>query len=124
MIIIVVIVIGTGRLTPKCDVYSFGVVLLELLTGKRAMDDDSPGHLNDSLVDWAKPFLGESRKVFRIMDTRLGGQYSKKGAQSAAAIALQCLDLDHKHRPPMSEVLAMLERLIYAAKRPHLTPSH
>ncbi|KAK4762836.1 hypothetical protein SAY86_008604 [Trapa natans] len=114
--------VATGRLTPKSDVYSFGVVLLELLTGKRALDDDRPGYLDEGLVDWAKPFLSESRKVFRIMDTRLGGQYSKKGAQSAAAIALQCLDWDQKYRPAMSEVLAMLEQLTHTAKRPSSVP--
>lgn len=29
----------TGRATAKGDVYSFGVVLLELLTGKKPMDE-------------------------------------------------------------------------------------
>lgn len=30
----------TGRATAKGDVYSFGVVLLELLTGKKPMDEE------------------------------------------------------------------------------------
>lgn len=34
----------TSRLTEKSDVYSFGVVLLELLTGKKAVDGDSNLH--------------------------------------------------------------------------------
>lgn len=62
-------------------------------------------------MDWAKPFLTDSRRVLRIMDTRLGGQYSKKGAQAAAALALQCLNTDPKFRPPMVDVLATLEAL-------------
>ncbi|XP_031388031.1 probable serine/threonine-protein kinase PBL3 isoform X2 [Punica granatum] len=115
--------VATGHLTPKSDVYSFGVLLLELLTGKRALDDERPGYLDETLVEWAKPFLRESRRMFRIMDTRLGGQYSKKGAQSAAAIAQQCLDLDPKCRPPMSEVLTMLEELVYSSKKPLSSPS-
>ena len=64
-----------------------------------------------ALVDWAKPFLSDNRRVLRIMDTKLGGQYSKKGAQAAAALALQCLNIDPKFRPPMVEVLAALEAL-------------
>ncbi|KAG4909306.1 hypothetical protein JHK87_055422 [Glycine soja] len=103
--------VATGHLTPRSDVYSYGVVLLELLTGRRAVEDDRPGFSEETLVDWAKPFLSDNRRVLRIMDTKLGGQYSKKGAQAAAALALQCLNIDPKFRPPMVEVLAALEAL-------------
>ncbi|KAK9999865.1 hypothetical protein SO802_019468 [Lithocarpus litseifolius] len=118
--------VATGHLTPKSDVYSFGVVLLELLSGKRAMDDDRPGSAEETLVDWAKPFLSESRRVLRIMDTRLGGQYSKKGVQAAAALALKCLHTDPKNRPPMVDVLASLERLQTSSHAPRTpqTSSH
>lgn len=41
----------TGQLTVKSDVYSFGVVLLELITGKRAIDNRrDPKEQN--LVTW------------------------------------------------------------------------
>ncbi|XP_065877740.1 probable serine/threonine-protein kinase PBL18 isoform X1 [Euphorbia lathyris] len=103
--------IATGHLTPKSDVYSFGVVLLELLSGRRAMDDERANFVEETLADWAKPFLSDPRRVLRIMDTRLGGQYSKKGAQAAAALALQCLHTDPKNRPAMIEVLTALEKL-------------
>ncbi|KAL6202698.1 hypothetical protein ACLB2K_026403 [Fragaria x ananassa] len=103
--------VATGHLTPKSDVYSFGVVLLELLSGRRAMDDERVGSVEETLVDWAKPFLSDSKRVLRIMDTRLGGQYPKKAAQAAAALALQCLHTDPKNRPLMIDILATLERL-------------
>ncbi|XP_049372931.1 probable serine/threonine-protein kinase PBL3 isoform X2 [Solanum verrucosum] len=103
--------VATGHLTPKNDVYSFGVVLLELLSGKRATGEENPGGAEETLVEWARPFLSDSRRVLRIMDTRLGGQYSKKGAQAAAALALRCLHVDPKLRPTMKEVLATLELL-------------
>ncbi|KAK2988044.1 hypothetical protein RJ640_011655, partial [Escallonia rubra] len=101
--------VATGHLTPKSDVYSYGVVLLELLSGKRASDERAGG-VDETLVDWAKPFLADSRKVLRIMDTRLGGQYSKKDAQALAVLALQCLHTDPKNRPAMIDVLATLEQ--------------
>ncbi|KAL9677300.1 hypothetical protein QQ045_005528 [Rhodiola kirilowii] len=103
--------VATGHLTPKSDVFSFGVVLLELLSGRRALDEDKLGSAGDSLVDWAKPFLNDNRRVLRIMDVRLGGQYSKKGAQAMAALAVQCLHIDPKNRPPMSDVLAALDNV-------------
>lgn len=86
------------------------------------MDDERAGGAEETLVDWAKPFLqGDSRRMLRIMDTRLGGQYSKKGAQAAAALALQCLHTDPKNRPLMIDVLAKMEQL-HASKDILKTP--
>ncbi|XP_037492161.1 probable serine/threonine-protein kinase PBL3 isoform X2 [Jatropha curcas] len=102
--------VATGRLTAKSDVYSFGVVLLELLSGRRAVDKTKVG-VEQNLVDWAKPYLGDKRKLFRIMDTKLGGQYPQKGAYMAASLALQCLSSEAKVRPRMSEVLVTLEQI-------------
>ncbi|GMP94083.1 hypothetical protein CsSME_00043675 [Camellia sinensis var. sinensis] len=102
--------VATGRLTAKSDVYSFGVVLLELLSGRRAVDKSKVG-VEQNLVDWAKPYLGDKRKLFRIMDTKLEGQYPQKGAYTAATLALQCLSTEAKVRPRMSEVLTDLEQL-------------
>lgn len=41
----------TGQLTVKSDVYSFGVVLLELITGRKAIDSTRP-HGEQNLVSW------------------------------------------------------------------------
>ncbi|TXG56466.1 hypothetical protein EZV62_017779 [Acer yangbiense] len=114
--------IATGRLTAKSDVYSFGVVLLELLSGRSAVDKTKAG-IEQSLVDWAKPYLSDKRKLFRIMDTKLGGQYPQKAAYTAATLALQCLNTEAKHRPRMSEVLTILEHLEAPKNAAKLSPS-
>ncbi|KAD5803518.1 hypothetical protein R6Q59_024283 [Mikania micrantha] len=101
--------VATGHLTPKNDVYSFGVVLLELLSGRRAIADERDGGVEETLVDWVKPFLSDNKRVLRIMDTRLGGQYSKKSAQAVAALASKCLHKDHRFRPTMVDVLGYLQ---------------
>lgn len=101
--------IATGRLSAKADVYSFGVVLLELLSGRRAVDKTKPS-FEQNLVKWAKPYLADKRKLFRIMDSKLEGQYPKKSANLVASLALQCLNNDAKVRPRMYEVLKGLEQ--------------
>lgn len=111
--------IATGRLTARADVYSFGVVLLELLSGRRAFDKNKVG-IEQNLVDWAKPYLGDKRKLFRIMDTKLEGQYPKKGAYTIANLALQCISHETKQRPRMREVLASLQSLQDVKDEPKL----
>ncbi|XP_020257330.1 probable serine/threonine-protein kinase PBL3 isoform X2 [Asparagus officinalis] len=103
--------VATGRLSAKADVYSFGVVLLELLSGRRALDKNKIG-IEQNLVDWARPFLGDKRKLYKIMDSRLGGQYPKKAAFTIATLALRCISNEARLRPKMSEVLATLEPLL------------
>ncbi|XP_073279314.1 serine/threonine-protein kinase PBL34-like [Primulina huaijiensis] len=100
----------TGHLTSKSDVYSFGVVLLEMLTGRRSMDKNRPNG-EHNLVEWARPHLGERRRFYRLIDPRLEGHFSIKGAQKAAHLAARCLSRDSKVRPLMSEVVEALKPL-------------
>ncbi|CAA6672754.1 unnamed protein product [Spirodela intermedia] len=88
----------TGHLTSKSDVYSFGVVLLEMLSGRRSMDKNRPNG-EHNLVEWARPYLGERRRFYRLVDPRLEGNFSLKGAQKAAQLAHLCLSRDPKARP-------------------------
>ncbi|KAK1365421.1 putative serine/threonine-protein kinase NAK [Heracleum sosnowskyi] len=102
--------LSTGHLTTKSDVYSFGVVLLEILSGKKAIDKNRPNG-EHNLVDWAKPCLNSKRRIFRVLDGRLEGQYSLGRALQAANIALECLNMDSKLRPSMDEVVTALEKI-------------
>ncbi|KAL2332135.1 hypothetical protein Fmac_019716 [Flemingia macrophylla] len=102
--------LATGHLTAKSDVYSFGVVLLEMLSGKRAIDKNRPSGQHN-LVEWAKPYLANKRRVFRALDTRLEGQYSTDDACKVATLALRCLSTESKFRPNMDEVVTSLEQL-------------
>ncbi|GKA14387.1 probable receptor-like protein kinase [Tanacetum coccineum] len=99
-----------GHLTAKSDVYSFGVVLLEMLTGRRSMDKNRPNG-EHNLVEWARPHLGERRRFYKLIDPRLEGHFSIKGAQKAAQLASRCLSRDSKIRPLMSEVVESLKPL-------------
>ncbi|CAF1696211.1 hypothetical protein Bca4012_000085 [Brassica carinata] len=102
--------LSTGHLSAKNDVYSFGVVLLELLSGRRAIDRNQPvGEHN--LVDWAKPYLVNKRRLLRVMDPRLQGQYSLTRASKIALLALDCISIDAKSRPDMKDIVKTLEEL-------------
>nr|BAK05598.1 predicted protein [Hordeum vulgare subsp. vulgare] len=102
--------VATGHLYVKSDVYGFGVVLLEMLTGLRALDTARPAQqLN--LVDWAKPYLADRRKLPRLVDPRLEGQYPSKAVLRAAQLTLSCLAGEPKNRPSMAEVVTALEEI-------------
>ncbi|KAK0603251.1 hypothetical protein LWI29_002928 [Acer saccharum] len=99
-----------GHLYAKSDVYSFGVVLLELLTGLRAEDLRST---KDNLVKikWFKPMLTQESQLKTIMDVRMEGQYSLEAAWHATQLTLNCLEVNHKFRPSMKEVLEVLVQI-------------
>jgi len=63
----------TGQLTVKSDVYSFGVVLLELITGRKAIDSTRPAS-EQNLVSWVS-FVQNVHESFVEYAKLLGNQY-------------------------------------------------
>ncbi|KAG4985355.1 hypothetical protein AAZX31_12G060300 [Glycine max] len=102
--------LATGNLSAKSDVFSFGVVLLEMLSGRRAVDKNRPSGQHN-LVEWAKPYLSNKRKLLRVLDNRLEGQYELDEACKVATLSLRCLAIESKLRPTMDEVATDLEQL-------------
>ncbi|XP_072970981.1 probable serine/threonine-protein kinase PBL17 [Typha angustifolia] len=100
----------TGHLTARSDVYGYGVVLLEMLTGRRAMDTSRPSR-ERNLVEWARPLLIHQRKLLKIIDMRMEGQYSTKVVTEVAALAYKCLSYSPRGRPTMSQVVETLQSL-------------
>lgn len=102
--------VRTGHLTAKSDVYGFGVVLLEMLIGRKAMDKSRPSR-EHNLVEWARPLLIHNKKLLKIVDPRIEGQYTVKTLQKMANLAYHCLSQNPKGRPAMSQVVETLESL-------------
>ncbi|PRQ28498.1 putative protein kinase RLK-Pelle-RLCK-VIIa-1 family [Rosa chinensis] len=100
----------TGKLTKMSDVYSFGVVFLELITGRRAVDETKPEE-EQILVSWAQPLLKDRSKFSLIADPLLRGNFPVKGLHQALAIAAMCLNEEADCRPVMSDVVLALEHL-------------
>ncbi|KAK8689279.1 hypothetical protein V6N13_088001 [Hibiscus sabdariffa] len=103
--------IQTGQLSTKSDVYSFGVVFLEMITGRRAVDNSRPPH-ERNLVTWAKPLMDHRRKFALLADPLLDGDIPVKSLHQALTVAATCLQEEPSLRPLMSYVVAALESLI------------
>ncbi|CAA2974588.1 kinase 2B, chloroplastic-like [Olea europaea subsp. europaea] len=86
-----------GHLTKMCDVYSFGVVLLELPSGRPIDVRDNGKTRMLSLLK--QIYLLDNRRLNKIMDTKLDGQYPQKVALTVATLALQCLSDGPKDGP-------------------------
>ncbi|KAK1265346.1 hypothetical protein QJS04_geneDACA011282 [Acorus gramineus] len=101
----------TGRVTSMYDVYRFGVVLLEMLCGRLVVDENRPSE-EGYLVSWAKPFLRNKDKIFRVLDPRLEwGKSSLIEAYKIGSLALRCTSVKVENRPSMAEVVEALKAL-------------
>ncbi|RCV27698.1 hypothetical protein SETIT_5G345700v2 [Setaria italica] len=107
----------TGKLTKMSDIYSFGVVLLELITGRRAIDISRPSE-EQVLVHWASPLLRDKKRFMKLADPLLGRRYPVKGLYQALAVASMCLQEDAASRPGISDVVAALSFLADPAYYP------
>ncbi|KAL5072089.1 hypothetical protein RYX36_022976 [Vicia faba] len=97
----------SGQITEKADVYSFGVVLVELVTGRKAVDLTRPKG-QQCLTEWARPLL-EEYAIDELIDPRLGRLYLEHEVYCMLHAASLCIRRDPHCRPRMSQVLRILE---------------
>lgn len=104
---------SSGKLTEKSDVYSFGVVLLELITGRKPVDQSQP--LGDeSLVEWARPLLAqalETENFEDVVDPRLGNNFVAGEMFRMIEAAAACVRHSGSKRPRMSQVVRALDSM-------------
>ncbi|KAJ0626411.1 putative protein kinase RLK-Pelle-RLCK-VIIa-1 family [Helianthus annuus] len=111
----------TGQLTFKSDIYSYGVMLLELITGRKAMDNTRP-KLEENIVDWARPLFKDRRKFWRMADPALEGEYPVRGLYQALAIAAMCVQEKPHMRPLIADVVTALNYLALQKYEPSTNP--
>lgn len=98
----------SGQVSWKADVYAFGVVLLELITGRKAIDLLRPPG-QQSLTEWARPRLLNDAMFADLVDARLGKSYIRSEMRAMMRAAYHCIAKDPRPRPRMSQVLHVLE---------------
>ncbi|XP_037467674.1 protein STRUBBELIG-RECEPTOR FAMILY 8-like [Triticum dicoccoides] len=104
----------SGIHTVKSDVYSFGVVMLELLTGRKPLDR-SRERSEQSLVGWATPQLHDIDALAKMVDPAMDGMYPAKSLSRFADIIALSVQPEPEFRPPISEVVQQLVRLMQRA---------
>ncbi|KAL6899572.1 hypothetical protein ACP4OV_006230 [Aristida adscensionis] len=106
----------TCKLTDKSDVYSFGVVLLELLTGRKAMnleELEEEKYLSSQFL-----LLMAEDRLEEILDEQVRGEQGLELLERVAELARQCLEMTGDKRPSMRQVAEELDRLSRVAQHP------
>ncbi|KAH9616438.1 hypothetical protein KSS87_022578 [Heliosperma pusillum] len=92
-----------GIVDEKTDVFAFGVLLLELVTGRRALDCS-----RQSLVMWAKPLLRKNN-VRELIDPSLCNIFNSKQMKLILLAAALCVQRCSIRRPQMNQILQLLK---------------
>ncbi|KAF4356454.1 hypothetical protein CsatB_007691 [Cannabis sativa] len=107
--------LAPGDLTAKSDVFSFGILLLEIISGRNAIDVNySP----PSIVDWAVPVIKRGDYA-GICDRRIGPPANPALIRQLAVLAARCVRSTAEKRPSMVEVVECLK---VVRKRAHAPP--
>lgn len=102
--------------SDRSDVYSFGVVMLELLTGREPYDSSRP-RAEQHLVRWASTQLYDIDAISKMVDPLIRGQCSEKALSRFVDVIGSCIQHEPEFRPPMSEVVQALTRMVSDATK-------
>lgn len=92
----------TQELTEKSDIYSYGVVLLEIVTGRKAIQD------NKNVVEWSQKFMASSSNLSELVDLTIRDSVDSEQLQVVVDIIQWCTKREGRARPSIKQVLRLL----------------
>ncbi|KAL3830694.1 hypothetical protein ACJIZ3_019496 [Penstemon smallii] len=102
----------TGRMSSKIDVYSFGVILMEIITGRKALDESKPDD-SQHLVPWFRRMLINKETFHKAIDPTLDilNEETLASINTVAELAGHCSVREPYQRPDMGHVVNVLSSL-------------
>lgn len=97
-----------GQLTDKSDVYSFGVVVLEIMSGRKALEATSYSEPHYLITDWAWTLVKEGR-TSEIIDERIRHSGAESMMKRFVSVGILCAHVMVAFRPRMVDAVRMLE---------------
>ncbi|CAD6206412.1 unnamed protein product [Miscanthus lutarioriparius] len=101
----------TGRVTTKADVFSFGVILMELITGRKALDETQP---EDSmhLVTWFRRMQLNKETFRKAIDPVIDlDEETYASVCTVSELAGHCCAREAHQRPDMGHAVNVLSTL-------------
>ncbi|CAO2167769.1 unnamed protein product [Urochloa humidicola] len=94
------------RVNEKCDIYGLGVVILELVTGRRAVEygDDDVVVLQDQVR-----VMLEHGTALECVDPAMGGDFPEEEVLPVLKLGMVCTSQIPSNRPSMGEVVQILQ---------------